>query len=413
MLMRGAVLVRVAGKQARAVEGELGPELAAAIAEKPARPGRELVSALWHSGPAASALLLSGLMLAAGGTIAEALLFRGLFDVTQQLALTGQRLSAISSVILFSLALLLLEFPSFVIGGRLGRHIENRLRVKFLEKIPKLGDRYFQSRLTSDMAERSHATKRLRHLPDQLRQLLRATFELCCTAAAITWLEPSLAAFVWLIVAVVLIPAFTTQSMLAERDLRVRSHAAGLTRFYLDAMLGLFAIRAHGGEQNVRREHHKLLGEWAHAALGLQRLAVSIEAVQLLLTFGLVGALLLWHPITGFGIARVLLLAYWALNLPVLGQEIGSLLRQYPYYRNLTLRLLDPLGAPEEQESKGEYAPNVAGAPAIEFRDVSVQVSGHTILDEVALRIEPGNHLRLLDLLARANRVWSGYCLDG
>ena len=92
VLMRGAVLVRVAGKQARAVEGELGPELAAAVAEKPARPGRELVSALWHSGPAASALLLSGLMLAAGGTIAEALLFRGLFDVTQQLALTGQRL---------------------------------------------------------------------------------------------------------------------------------------------------------------------------------------------------------------------------------------------------------------------------------------------------------------------------------
>ncbi len=395
VLMRGAVLVRVLGKQACAVDSELGPELAAAMAEKPARPGRELASALWHSGPASSALLLSALILAAGGTIAEALLFRGLFDVTQELVLTGQRLGAITSVILFSLSLLLLELPSFVIGGRLGRQIENRLRVRFLEKIPKLGDRYFQSRLTSDMAERSHATKRLRHLPDQVRQMLRAVFELCCTAAAITWLEPSASVLVWLIVAVVLIPAFTTQSMLAECDLRVRSHAAGLTRFYLDAMLGLFAIRAHGGEQNVRREHQKLLGEWAHAALGLQRLAVSIEAVQLFLTFGLVGALLLWHPITGSGIARVLLLAYWALNLPVLGQEIGSLMRQYPYYRNLTLRLLDPLGAPEEQErSREEEA--VRGAPAIKFCNVSVRASGHTILDEVTTQMEPGSHVAIV-----------------
>lgn len=396
VLMRGAVVVRVLGKRACAPGDELAPELAAAIAEKHARPGRELASALWQGGPASSALLVSALMLAAGGTIAEALLFRGLFDVTQELALTGQRLVAISSVILFSLALLAMEFPSFVIGGRLGRHIENRLRVRFLEKIPKLGDRYFQSRLTSDMAERSHATRRLRHLPDQLRQLLRAILELCCTAAAITWLEPSLAAFAWLIVALVLIPAFSTQSMLAERDLRVRSHAAGLTRFYLDALLGLFAIRAHGGERNIRREHQKLLGEWARAALGLQRLAVSIEAVQLFLTFGLVGALLLWHPITGSSIARVLLLAYWALNLPVLGQEIGSLMRQYPYYRNLTLRLLDPLGAPEEQETASEHVPNVAGAPAIEFRNLSVQVSGHKILEDVALRIEPGSHVAIV-----------------
>ncbi len=397
VLMRGAVLVRVVGKQSCALGSETAPELRAAIAEKPARPGRELATALWRSGPALSALLLSALMLAAAGTIAEALLFRGLFDVTRELALTGQRLAAISSVILFSLALLLVELPSFVIGGRLGRHVENLLRVRFLEKIPKLGDRYFQSRLTSDMAERSHATKRLRHLPDQVRQLLRAVFELACTAAAITWLEPAAAPFVWLIVAITLIPAFTTQSILAERDLRVRSHAAGLTRFYLDAMLGLFAIRAHGGEQNLRREHQKLLGEWAHAALGLQRLAVTLEAAQLFLTFGLVSALLLWHPLTGSGIARVLLLAYWALNLPVLGQEIGTLVRQYPYYRNLTLRLLDPLGAPEEQQTAAtEDAAAKAGAPAIEFRDLAVQVSGHRILEDLSLRIESGSHVGIV-----------------
>ena len=44
-----------------------------------------------------------------------------------------------------------------------------RLRAAFLEKIPRLGDRYFQSRLLSDMAERSHAVHAVRTLPEQAR----------------------------------------------------------------------------------------------------------------------------------------------------------------------------------------------------------------------------------------------------
>ncbi len=393
--MRGAVLVRVNGKCDGGVSQELTGELKAAMEETPVRPGRELAAALWQSGPLAAVLMVAALLIAGAGTIVEAMLFRGLFDVTRELGLAGQRIGALTAVLLFGLALFLLEWPVFAVAARLGRQIENRLRVRFLEKIPKLGDRYFQSRLTSDMAERSHATKRLRSLPDQVRQLLRAVFELCFTAAAIHWLEPSVAGFAWLIVAIVLVPAFTTQSILAERDLRVRSHAAGLTRFYLDAMLGLFAIRAHGGERNVKQEHAKLLGEWAHAAFGLQRLAVGVEALQLTAIFGVVAALLLVHPFHGMEIGRVLLLVYWILNLPVLGQEIGTLVRQYPYYRNLTLRLLDPLGAPEEDISALQESP-LPGAPPIEFRGVTVDASGHRILEDLNLRIEPASHVAVV-----------------
>ena len=395
IMVRGAVLVRISGKQGGALPAELGTELAAAITEKPLSPGRELARALWHSGPMGSILLFSALIIAAGGTVVEAMLFRSLFDVTRVLGLAGQRTGALAAVLLFGVALLCLEFPAFAIAGRLGRQIENRLRIRFLEKIPKLGDRYFQSRLTSDMAERSHATKRLRHLPDQVRQLLRAVLELCFTAAAISWLEPAVAPFAWLIVAVVLVPAFTTQHILAERDLRVRSHTAGLTRFYLEAMLGLFAIRAHGGERNVCQEHQKLLGEWAHAVLGLQRVAVWVEGLQLFAMFGLVGTLLLTHSFSGAGVGRVLLLVYWVLNLPVLGQEIGTLVRQYPYYRNLTLRLLDPLGAPEEPFS--EAVPDgLSAAPSISFEAVSVKASGHQILENVDLQISAGSHTAIV-----------------
>ncbi|MGI9073305.1 MAG: ATP-binding cassette domain-containing protein [Bryobacteraceae bacterium] len=268
----------------------------------------------------------------------------------------------------------------------------------FLAKIPKLSDRYFQSRLTSDMAERGHTTHRLRHLPELGRQLVRTIFELCATAAGVIWLEPSVTPLVLLTLAAALLPAFTAQSMLTERDLRVRSHAAGLTRFYLDAMLGLLAIRAHSAERSLRREHEKLLGEWGHAALRLQRAVVSIEGLQFTGMFGLIIWLVLSHPLQGTEIGRVLLVVYWALNLPVLGQEIGALARQYPSYRNLTLRLLDPLRAPEEaaaQHFTQTIAANSA-APCLQFRNVSVEVSGHTILQEINCEIEPGTHVAIV-----------------
>lgn len=397
LLMRGAVLVRITGKRATSAGVQLGPELQAAIEEHPVSPTRELIRLLAKSGLAAPGILMMALAAGAGAVVIEALLFRGLFDVTGDLRLTGQRAGALAAILLFSFALLLLEIPAFSGALRLGRQIENRLRVAFLAKIPKLGDRYFQSRLTSDMAERSHATHRLRHLPDLARQLLRNIFELCATAAGIIWLEPAAAPFILLAVAAALLPTLTTQPVLAERDLRVRSHAAALTRFYLDAMLGLVAIRAHSAEQSVRREHEKLLGEWAGAALRLQKTVVAAEAVQMIATFGLVAALLLVHPLNGMNIGRVLLVVYWALNLPSLGQEIAALARQYPSYRNLSLRLLDPLGAPEEAEQQnGEALDAVRGAPLIEFRGVKAEASGHTILEDIDVRIEPGSQLAIV-----------------
>ncbi len=398
VVMSGAVLVRTRGTRSSTAENPSSPELAAAVEESLLRPGRELLCLLWRSGSSTPGILMLALATAAGGVLVEALLFRGLFDITGELGLAGQRMGAIAAILLFSVALLLMEAPIFSGVLRLGRQIENRLRLAFLAKIPKLGDRYFQSRLTSDMAERSHATNRLRNLPTMMRRLTQTIFELCGTAAGIIWLDPSAAPLVLLTAAAALLPAFTTQALLAERDLRVRTHAGGLTRFYLDAMLGLLAIRAHGAEQSVRREHEKLLGEWGNAALRLQWAAVCVEAVQLTAMFGLIAWLLLTHPLQGADMGRVLLVVYWALNLPVLGQDIGALARQYPYYRNLTLRLLEPLGAPEEAASK-EAAPETpldSRPPGIDIRHVSVEVSGHTILQDIDVRIEPGSHVAVV-----------------
>ena len=92
----------------------------------------------------------------------EALLLRGALDLGRDLGLVTQRLEALGVFFAFAGVLLLIELG--VAGDllRLGRHLEGRLRLAFLAKIPRLGDRYFHSRPISDMAERGHAVHQVR-----------------------------------------------------------------------------------------------------------------------------------------------------------------------------------------------------------------------------------------------------------
>src|SRR5262249_20764919 len=95
------------------------------------------------------------------------------------------------------------------------------------------------------------------------------------------------------------------------------------------------------------------------------------------------------------------------LNLPVLGQEIALIAWQYPTHRNLTLRLLEPLGAPETTDDAKHAHPiqrkQVVVNPdaatnglALSLEDVTVKVAGHTILEEINLKVESGCHVAIV-----------------
>jgi ABC-type multidrug transport system fused ATPase/permease subunit len=381
-------------------------ELIAALAEPPSRPGRDLFRLLCVDSLLTPITLAVALALAAGSVIVEALLFRCLLDIGRELGLIEQRLGAMGVLLGVVTTLFLLGLLIAVGMLRLGRHLEARLRMAFLEKLPRLGDRYFQSRLTSDMAERSHSVHTLRLLPDLGARLIQSTFALILTTAGIVWLEPASAPVACLTAVLAVVLPLIAQPLLAERDLRVRSHDGALSRFYLDALLGLVAIRAHRAEQAVRREHESLLTEWAWASLGLQRAVVVVEGVQCFVGFGLVAWLLLGHLTRAGESGGVLLLVYWALNLPVLGEEVALTARQYPAHRNVTLRLLEPLGAPEEtstqENSQAVSSPLVdvqadfAGGISIALEEVSIRAAGHLILSGIDLVIEAGSHMAIV-----------------
>ena len=397
LTLRGAVLIVISGftKQARP---PASPELSAALNEKPIRPGLELWRTLRADGVLVPGVLLTAMVLAAGGVVTQAVLLRSFFDLARELGLAGQRIAAVAALTAFLLCLLLIELPLAASLLRYGRRLEIRLRRAFLEKIPRLVDRYFQSRLKSDMAERSHTIHKIRHLPDLGSQFVRGVFELALTAAGIAWLDPTSAGLAITAAAIAVALPLAAQPVIKERDLRLRTHGGALSRFYLDALLGLVPIRAHGAERAVRRAHGELLGEWARAGLSLQSAAVWVEALQLTAGYGLAAWLLFDHLVRRGEAGGVLLLTYWALNLPVIGQQIGMAAWQYPAFRNITLRLLEPLGALEEAmvESQSAARSENHGAATIAFEHVNVVAAGHSILENVSLLIAAGSHVAIV-----------------
>jgi ATP-binding cassette subfamily B protein len=174
----------------------------------------------------------------------------------------------------------------------------------------------------------------------------------------------------------------------------------------------------------VQREHESLLVEWGRAGMRLQRTAVAAELAELVLGFGCAALLVIAHWGRAGDGANVLLLAYWALNLPALGSDLALAVRQYPAERNVMLRALEPLGAPGEQPAANAGArpgtthplAGVQGNASeagvrIAFEDVGLKAAGRTILEHVATGIPPGAHVAVVGASGAGKSSFAGLLL--
>jgi ABC-type bacteriocin/lantibiotic exporter with double-glycine peptidase domain len=398
VFLRGAVLVTARlPEQPRAAAEDRPAELTAALAERPARPLAELARLLREDGLAAPIFLIGALALAAAGTVVQAVLMRALFDARQYFLPGAERAGAVLAVVALVLALALLEVPLAAGLTRLGRHLELRVRAAYLDKLARLGDRYFGSRLASDMAERGHALHLVRRLPDIGARLVRALFALSLTTAGIAWLSPRSGPIAALIALAAVAVPLAFGPLLSERHLRFRTHQGALTRFYLDALVGLIPIRAHNAARTVRREHEGLLVDWVQAGYSVQKSSMIVDAAVALSALALSTWLLARHLSTGLEAGSALLLVYWTLQLPVLGEEVAATVRMYPALRGVTMRLLELLNAPEERGDEGTATAAAAG-PGMEivFENVTARAGGHELLRQIDLRVRAGEHVAIV-----------------
>ena len=136
---------------------------------------------------------------------------------------------------------------------------------------------------------------------------------------------------------------------LGERELRVRAHDGSLARFYLDALLGLMPMRTHAAERAMRREHEALLVEWsarepiAGALGGGDRGGAGAGRRR-------AGGVAARHA-AGQRPHRLAVPCCSSTGRSACPRSARSsrvAARQYPGLRSTTLRLLEPLGAPDE-----------------------------------------------------------------
>lgn len=406
LLLHGPVALRLAARapQAQAAD-ELEPlsvELRATLDEPAARPLAALWDMLRADGLLAPLVLCGAALLATGALVVEALLFKGLIDAAAPLQPGLQRLGAAAAVIAFLLLLFAVELPIVRETLRLGRHLDARLRVALLDKLPRLSDRYFQSRPVSDMAERGHAISVTRQVPALGLQVVQTLGDLGFTLVGIALLDAASVPWAAGVAALGLVVPLVLQPMLNERDLRVRTQAAALAGFHLDALLGLVPIRTHRAAPAVRRQHEGLLVAWVRSSRGLIGLSLVTTGVQSLIGLGLTIGMLLMHFSRVGGVSGGdLLLVYWALKLPLAGQRLADLAHRYPAQRNVMLRLAEPLSAPQAPASEGaidaEPLASAAGA-SIHIEHGRVLAAGHTVLDGIDLAISPGEQVAIVGL---------------
>jgi ABC-type bacteriocin/lantibiotic exporter with double-glycine peptidase domain len=408
LLFTGAVLLRFRGwKDGVAPSAEkpldiakMAPDLAVALKTPEIEPAKAILAFLKQDKLNVPLLALVGVVLATAGRVTQALMLRAVLDLGRDLATTKQRVLAMLAMALFGGVLLLIQIPISVSLLGIGRRLEIRLRKAYLENLPKIEDRYFQSRLASDMASRCHAIQGMRTLPVVVSQFFTVGLEVLTTAGALIWAAPEQWPIVVALTLVVLALPLLAQMFFFQRDMRVQTHAGALTNFILDALLGLSAIRIHGAERSLRRGQEALLVEWTKARYSLQELSVGFEAVLTTTGYGLVVWLVFAYLRSSSKASLILLVVFWALRFPVLGQRLLVLTRLFPSMMNRVRRLLDLLG-----NAEATAAPLAGAAPeaeptktgvAIALQNVRVKGGGHVLLDKVNLDIKAGEHVAIV-----------------
>lgn len=408
--VRGAVLLRI-GRPAAPPRRESGladdapppsPELQAVLRERPV----PVLSLVWRqlrrAGSASPGAWCAALWVVALASAGQMLLLRAMLDLGDHLQGLAQRPLAVAALLVLLIVVAALEWPMARESLRLGRQLELRLRLALSRRLPHLHDRYFQSRPIADMADRAHALHALRALPASALAVLQVLADLVITLAGIAWLAPAAVGWALALALTAVAVPLVAVPWLSERDLRLRTHAAALSGFFLDALQGVVPVRAHRAQRAVMRAHEALAVEWAEALGRAQVASRTLQAVQGVLAVALASGLVFDHWRDGhLAGGSDLLLMFWVLKLPALGQRLSASAQALPSQRNALLRWLEPLTAPgaAREPDDGAAVPAVAlrRAPlGLELRGAAVLAGGHRLLEDIDLRVEPGEHVAIV-----------------
>jgi ABC-type multidrug transport system fused ATPase/permease subunit len=301
--------------------------------------------------------LLPGLVLqsvlAGGLVLLQALCLRALLDLPIWLVSWSQRLWA--GLLLAGLGALVLAIELGLTERALdlGRRLEARLRMAVQQGLPRLPGRWFGTRPASDLAERAHSLSFLHDVPLLMARVVRCATTLLFTGMGLIWLDPGRAGLVLILLVAALWIPYRFGRGLSEKELRVRGHQGALVRLYLEALCGLVAVRVHGAERALRREHESLLVEWTQSGQALARASLGLKALSSGVLTLLALLLVAWHLSSRGAQPAALLFGYWALTLPALGEQLAQAVLLAAPLGNAARRALEPIDAGSAKAEPG------------------------------------------------------------
>ncbi len=363
---------------------------------------REMWKAMRADGVMTPAILGIGLAFATTAVALEALFLRGMIELGEGLD-SALRIGVMSVLLIFFVTLALLRLPIHSIVMRLGRRLETRLRIALLEKIPRLSNRYFLDRPAAELNRRAYALRELREAPELLMTFLQAWFQLLVTAVCICLLEPTSILWVALNIVTGLLLMRLVEPLVGVPIYRCFTHTNTLNLFYLDSLLGLVPARTHSAERAIRREHAGALLDLMQADVQQTiRFAIFFLLVSVIPALWTIG--IVFNYVERGGTAEnMLLLIYWTLNIPILLEQANGALVQYMQRgRPAAVSLAQVLDAPEEtdwretREGNENRERNLNAAVSIKLNNVGVQIGNSTLLENINLDIQPGEHVAVV-----------------
>ncbi len=380
-----------------------------------AAPPRTHAGLLGDDGPSGTRLFITEVLLKNRGVLValslmsvlatllalgEMVMVRAAFNARSLLSLPQQRV--VATVLYAAVVVLFVVLDTALNFGilQLGRNAELRLRLLLLAKLPRLPDHYFRSRSMSDVTHRSQGLFQVKALPEVAMVLLKHGVDILVTVTALCLVFPQGTPLALMIVVVgVVAPAWSIRAR-QRVESRVQTHSSSLAQLYLEVLLGLAPLRAHGAQRAIRAKQDEYLVDWRRESQRAVSLLSATEAGQGLGTLLFV-ALFMYAFVRGADAsarASLLLVAFWALRLPLLTRAFCTSLQRLPAIRASLHRLVEPLTAPETtapREDRPAPGDGAAGL-AIDVRDLTVTLGTSTVLSQVTVSIASGERVAIV-----------------
>lgn len=372
------------------VLGPDGPSAFDVLARHVTQHGRRLIGIM---------TILAALLAALA--LGEMILLRAAFNAESLLSLPQQRLAGTAFYAGLIAVLLVLETTLSVGVVRLGRGLELRMRLALLQKLPRLHDRYFRSRPMSDVTHRSQGLFEVKPLPTMIVSLTKLSLDLLVTIAALCILHPRGAPYTLLALLFGLVAPILSLRIRRQVEQRVQSHASELGQLYLDVLMGLVPLRNHGGQLAVRAKQAEHLVSWRQESDRSLRLLSMTEAVQSIGILAAVVLVLLSYLRTDSTQSGLVLIAFWALRLPLQARALSAGLQRVPRVLASMARVVEPLTAAETppDDEIGDEQTMVLGeraGMALRLRGVKVVLGTNEVLSNLTLDIKAGQRVAIV-----------------